>query len=91
MEMLLLYYCTIPVPVSAVSPHRYGLPVNFVAVVIKPHRKSHKKVSDTLKDMYGYLDTKFVASEVDVSVSVFVCVCALVCVSECKSLYVWHV
>ena len=48
-------------------PHRYGLPVNFVSVVLKPHRKSHKKVSDALKDLYGYLDSKFVASEADVS------------------------
>lgn len=46
---------------------RYGLPVNFVSTVVKPNRKSHKKVSDALKDMYGYLDSKFVASEADVS------------------------
>ena len=46
---------------------RYGLPVNFVSVVIRPHRKAHKKVSETLKELYGYLDSKFVASEIDVS------------------------
>ena len=46
---------------------RYGLPVNFVSVVIRPHRKAQKKVSETLKEPYGYLDSKFVASEIDVS------------------------
>ena len=46
---------------------RYGLPVNFVSVVIRPHRKAQKKVSETLKELYGYLDSKFVASEIDVS------------------------
>ena len=39
----------------------------LVSVVIRPHRKAHKKVSETLKELYGYLDSKFVASEIDVS------------------------
>ena len=56
-----------PPPPPPPPPLRYGLPVNFVSVVVKPHRKSHKKVSDALKELYGYLDAKFVASEIDVS------------------------
>ena len=47
--------------------YRYGLPVNFLSVVLKPHRKAQKKTEDALKDQYGYLDSKFVANEVDVS------------------------
>ena len=47
---------------------RYGLPVNFCSVVLKPHRKSQKKTEDVLKDLYGYLDSKFVANEADVSI-----------------------
>ena len=31
--------------------------VNFVSDVIRPHRKAHKKVSETLKELYGYLDS----------------------------------
>lgn len=42
---------------------RYSLPVNFQAVVMKPHKKSHKKLTETLNNMYGHLDSKYLASE----------------------------
>ena len=42
---------------------RYSLPVNFQGVVMKPHRKAQKKVTDTLTQMYTHLDSKFIASE----------------------------
>ena len=49
---------------------RYSLPVNFQAVVMKPHRRSQKKLTETLNQMYGHLDSKYIASEAtDVSVS----------------------
>ena len=35
---------------------------------MKPHRKAQKKLHDILKDQYGYLDSKFVATEADVSI-----------------------
>ena len=37
--------------------------MNFQAVVMKPHRKAHKRVTDTLTQMYTHLDSKFIASE----------------------------
>lgn len=53
--------------VNFIFPARFGLPVNFLSVVMKPHRKAQKKLHDILKDQYGYLDSKFVATEADVS------------------------
>jgi len=35
---------------------RFGLPVNFVAMVIHPTRKSTKKLRDALDQLFGYLD-----------------------------------
>jgi len=35
---------------------RYGLPVNFVAIVIHPTRKSTKRLRDILLQLFGYLD-----------------------------------
>lgn len=42
---------------------RYSLPVNFQAVVMKPHRKAQKKLTETLNHMYGHLDSKYLANE----------------------------
>ena len=47
---------------------RFSLPVNFQAVVLKPHRKQQKKLAETLNQMFGHLDSKFIASEIDVSI-----------------------
>lgn len=60
-------YCTVIMKMLLIYSTRYGLPVNFCSVVLKPHRKSQKKTEDILKDQYGYLDSKFVANEADVS------------------------
>ncbi|CAF1074777.1 unnamed protein product [Rotaria sordida] len=35
---------------------RFGLPVNFVAMVIHPTRKSTKRLRDALDQLFGYLD-----------------------------------
>ncbi|XP_062504491.1 V-type proton ATPase subunit C 1-B-like [Corticium candelabrum] len=37
---------------------RYGLPVNFQALVMKPQKKSQKKLRETLEQMYGGGDIK---------------------------------
>ena len=42
---------------------RYSLPVNFQAVALKPHRKSQKKLTEVLNQMYGHLDSKYLANE----------------------------
>ncbi|XP_039253925.1 V-type proton ATPase subunit C 2-like [Styela clava] len=36
---------------------RYGLPVNFQAVVLQPQKKQQKKLRETLKDLYRDLDS----------------------------------
>lgn len=35
---------------------RYGLPVNFQAILIHPHKKSQKRLKDVLQQLYGHLD-----------------------------------
>ncbi|CAF3351282.1 unnamed protein product [Rotaria sp. Silwood1] len=35
---------------------RYGLPVNFVAIIIHPTRKSTKRLRDVFDQLFGYLD-----------------------------------
>jgi len=36
--------------------NRFGLPVNFVAMIIHPTRKSTKRLREILGQLYGYLD-----------------------------------
>ena len=36
---------------------RYGLPVNFQAAIIKPQKKSAKRLRETLENMYSHLNT----------------------------------
>lgn len=36
---------------------RYGLPVNFQAILIHPNKKSQKKLRDVLNQLYGHLDS----------------------------------
>lgn len=35
---------------------RYGLPVNFQAILIEPNKKSMKRLRDCLNQLYGHLD-----------------------------------
>ena len=66
---LLSYFLAYAIPTSYIllNLHRYSLPVNFQAVVMKPHRKAQKKLTETLNQLYGHLDAKFIASEIEVS------------------------
>lgn len=36
---------------------RYGLPVNFLAVLIFPNKKQTRKLRETLNSLYSHLDT----------------------------------
>lgn len=38
------------------SAFRYGLPVNFQAILIQPNKKSMKRLRDQLNQLYGHLD-----------------------------------
>ena len=42
---------------------RYGLPVNFLAVLIQPNKKSSKRLRDTLNQLYSHLDTSLSSGE----------------------------
>lgn len=42
---------------------RYGLPVNFLAVLIQPNKRSTKKLRDTLNQLYAHLDTSITSGE----------------------------
>lgn len=37
---------------------RYGLPVNFQAMLLQPSKKSHKKIKDMLDSCYQHLDNQ---------------------------------
>ena len=45
---------------------RYSLPVNFQAVVMKPNKKAQKRLTETLNQLYGHLDSRFIESEAEV-------------------------
>ncbi|XP_018321542.1 V-type proton ATPase subunit C [Agrilus planipennis] len=36
---------------------RYGLPVNFQAILLHPHKKSSKRLREVLNQLYGHLDS----------------------------------
>jgi len=42
---------------------RYGLPVNFLAVLIQPNKKSIKRLRETLNQLYAHLDTSLSSGE----------------------------
>lgn len=39
---------------------RYGLPVNFQAMLLYPHKKNTKRLRDVLNQLYGHLDSSAV-------------------------------
>ncbi|XP_033227679.1 V-type proton ATPase subunit C isoform X2 [Belonocnema kinseyi] len=41
---------------------RYGLPVNFQAILLHPHKKSTKRLRDVLNQLYAHLDSSATAS-----------------------------
>ncbi|RWS23188.1 C subunit of V-ATPase-like protein [Leptotrombidium deliense] len=44
---------------------RYGLPVNFLAVLIHPYKKTQRKLRDTLNQLYAHLDTSISQGPID--------------------------
>nr|XP_050866623.1 V-type proton ATPase subunit C isoform X2 [Vespula vulgaris] len=41
---------------------RYGLPVNFQAILLQPHKKCMKRLRDVLNQLYAHLDSSATAS-----------------------------
>ncbi|KAJ8949515.1 hypothetical protein NQ314_008208 [Rhamnusium bicolor] len=50
----------------------YGLPVNFQAILIHPHKKTMKRLRDVLNHLYGHLDSSAALSGSNIDVSHFV-------------------
>ena len=44
---------------------RYGLPVNFQAMVLLPQKKTQKKLREALNQLYAYLDSPGGGSNVE--------------------------
>jgi V-type H+-transporting ATPase subunit C len=44
---------------------RYGLPVNFLAVLIQPGKKQTRKLREVLNQLYSHLDTSVSQGPVD--------------------------
>ena len=42
---------------------RYGLPVNFQAMLVKPTKKNTKRLKETLNQLYGHLDSTALSSQ----------------------------
>lgn len=42
---------------------RYGLPVNFQAMLLLPHKKSMRKLREVLNDLYSHLDNSAMSSD----------------------------
>jgi V-type H+-transporting ATPase subunit C len=44
---------------------RYGLPVNFLAVLIHPNKRTQRKLRETLNQLYAHLDTSISQGPID--------------------------
>uniref|UniRef100_A0A8C5D7R1 V-type proton ATPase subunit C n=1 Tax=Gouania willdenowi TaxID=441366 RepID=A0A8C5D7R1_GOUWI len=49
---------------------RYGLPVNFQAMLVQPKKKTMKKLREVLRDLYKHLDATAAFNSVDVAMNV---------------------
>lgn len=49
---------------------RYGLPVNFQAMLLHPHKKNTKRLRDILNQLYGHLDSSAVQGSASHDVSI---------------------
>lgn len=50
---------------------RYGLPVNFHAVLMQPHKKHTRKLHEVLSSMYSHLDNTAAVSKADMDIPGF--------------------
>lgn len=60
---------------------RYGLPVNFQAILLHPHKKCARRLRDALNQLYAHLDSSATASTAhnqDVSKDIYKIVIVLV-------------
>jgi len=53
---------------------RYGLPVNFQAMLLAPQKKSQKRLREVLNHLYAHLDNSATGpAGTDVSIYVYAC------------------
>lgn len=60
--------CALCVNGARLNLCRYGLPVNFQAMLLQPNKKNMKKLREVLYELYKHLDSS-AAAIIDVSVS----------------------
>jgi len=59
---------------------RYGLPVNFQAMLLSPQKKSQKRLREVLNHLYGHLDNSAAGpAGTDVSICLFTCCVFIIC------------
>lgn len=66
-NLLLIAFCSC---VLYFAFNRYGLPVNFQAILLQPNKKSTKRLRDVLNQLYSHLDGSAAAPSGNVDVSV---------------------
>lgn len=60
---------------------RYGLPVNFQAILLHPHKKCARRLRDALNQLYAHLDSSATASTAhnqDVSKDIYNSYCSII-------------
>lgn len=48
---------------------RYGLPVNFQAILLHPHKKCARRLRDVLNQLYAHLDSSATTAQHNQDVS----------------------
>lgn len=51
--------------------YRYGLPVNFQAILLQPHKRTAKRLRDVLNHLYGHLDSSALQGSANIEVSLY--------------------
>lgn len=59
---------------------RYGLPVNFQAMLLQPNKRNMKKLREVLYDLYKHLDSS--AAIIDVSLQKLMEFCFVICCED---------
>uniref|UniRef100_A0A671LV31 V-type proton ATPase subunit C n=1 Tax=Sinocyclocheilus anshuiensis TaxID=1608454 RepID=A0A671LV31_9TELE len=69
---------------------RYGLPVNFQAMLLQPNKKNMKKLREVLNDLYKHLDSS-AAAIIDVSLLLDVGYAFVLCGLNTRNYFIFYV
>lgn len=67
---------------------RYGLPVNFQAMLLLPHKKSLRKLREVLNDLYSHLDNSAMSG--DMVSDIFILIPAFVYFDWIREIICFH-